>query len=251
MDKIPILGVIFDNVNMQEAVERCKKYINGDKSNLIVTPNPEIVMRAKDNPEFKEIINNADLVIPDGIGIIKAGNILKTPLKERVAGYDLICNLFEEGKDGSISFYFWGSKPGIADTAKEKIKEKYPNLNILGTHTGYFTPEEEKEIVDEIRSLKPDVLLVGLGAPKQEMMINKYINEGFFKVGIGCGGSIDVIAGAVKRAPKLFIKLHLEWFYRLLKQPSRLGRMMVLPKFIKEVKKSKKCTEPKKLDSIN
>lgn len=240
MNKISVLGVNFDNVNMDEAVERCKDFIAGEKGNLIVTPNPEIVMRAKDDPEFKEIINTAELVIPDGIGIIKAGNILGTPLKERVAGYDLICNLFEAGKDGSISFYFWGSKPGIADTAAEKIKEKYPDLRVLGSHTGYFTAEEEVTIIEEIKNLRPDVLLVGIGAPKQEKIINKYKNEGFFKIGIGCGGSIDVIAGAVKRAPKLFIKLHLEWFYRLLKQPSRLGRMMVLPKFVKEVKKSKK-----------
>lgn len=241
MEKISVLGVNFHNVNMDEAVKKCMDFLAGESGNLIVTPNPEIVMRAKDDPEFKDIINNASLVIPDGIGIIKAGKILGTPLKERVAGYDLVCNLFEQGKDGSISFYFWGSKPGIADTAKEKIKEKYPNLNVVGAHHGYFkTEEEEKAIVDEIRELKPDVILVGLGAPKQEKIINKYKDEGIFKIGIGCGGSIDVIAGAVKRAPKLFIKLHLEWFYRLLKQPSRLGRMMVLPKFVQEVKKSKK-----------
>ena len=239
MEKVDVLGCKFDNVNMQEAVDICKGFIKSDKWNLIVTPNPEIVMRAKDDEEFKNIINSAELVIPDGIGIIKAGNILKTPLKERVAGYDLICNLLELGKDGSISFYFFGSKPGYAEEAKQKMEEKYPNIKILGTHTGYFKPEEEEAIVNEIRSLKPDVLLVGIGAPRQEKFINKYKNEGFFKIGIGCGGSIDVLAGEVKRAPKLFIKLHLEWFYRLLKQPSRLGRMMVLPKFMKEVKKQK------------
>lgn len=239
MEKISVLGVKFDNVNMAEAVDRCKNFIKGDKGNLVVTPNPEIVMRAKDDEEFKKIINEAALVIPDGIGIIKAGNILETPLKERVAGYDLICNLLEEGKDGSISFYFWGSKPGYADEAKQKMEEKYPNIKILGSHTGYFKDEEEASIIEEIRNLKPDVLLVGTGAPKQEKIINKYKNEGFFKIGIGCGGSIDVLAGRVKRAPKIFIKLHLEWFYRLLKEPKRWRRMLVLPKFIKEVKKSK------------
>ena len=239
MERISVLGVEFDNVNMQEAVNRCMEFIKNENGNLIVTPNPEIVMRAKEDKEFKKIINEAELVIPDGIGIIKAGNILGTPLKERVAGYDLICNLLEKGKDGSISFYFWGSKPGFAEEAKQKVEEKYPNINILGTHTGYFKDEEEKIIVDEIRKLKPDVLLVGVGFPKQEKIINKYKKEGFFKIGIGCGGSIDVLAGRVKRAPNIFIKMHLEWFYRLLKQPSRWKRMLVLPKFIKEVKKSK------------
>ena len=237
MEKIPILGINFDNVNMEEAVKKCMNYLSEEKGHLVVTPNPEIVMRAKDDPEFKRIINEAALVIPDGIGVVKGAKILGTPLKERVAGYDLICNLFEQGKDGSISFYFWGSKPGVAIAAMEKIKEKYPNLRVLGAHTGYYTEEEEKEIVNEIRELKPDVLLAGLGFPKQEKTINKYLNEGFFKIGIGCGGSIDVIAGEVKRAPKLFIKLHLEWFYRLLKQPSRWKRMLVLPQFMKEVKK--------------
>lgn len=240
MDRIPVLGVNFDNVTMNEAIEKCMAYLSSENGNLVVTPNPEIVMRANEDSEFKDIINHAALVIPDGIGIIKGAKILGTPLKERVAGYDLICNLFDQGKDGSISFYFWGGKPGVAELAKEKIKEKYPELNVLGAHHGYFQEEEEKEIIEEIRTLKPDVLLVGLGFPKQEKTINKYLNDGIFKIGIGCGGSIDVIAGTVKRAPKFFIDLHLEWFYRLLKQPTRFKRMLVLPQFILEVKKSKK-----------
>ena len=238
MEKIDVLGVKFNNVTMDEAVAVCEDFLKGDSGNLIVTPNPEIVMKAKDDEEFKQIINSAELVIPDGIGIIKAGKILKTPLKERVAGYDLICNLLEKHSDGSASFYFWGSKPGFAAEAKEKVEAKYPNIKIVGTHTGYFKPEEEAEIVEEIRQLKPDILLVGIGFPRQEKMIHKYKAEGFFKIGIGCGGSIDVLAGEVKRAPKLFIKLHLEWFYRLLKEPTRFKRMLVLPQFIKEVKKT-------------
>lgn len=239
MDKVCVLGVNFDNVDMNEAVERCKKFLAGNSSNLIVTPNPEIVMRAKDDSNFKDIINSASLVIPDGIGIIKGANILGTPLKERVAGYDLICNLLELGKDGNISFYFWGSKPGIAEIAKQKVEEKYPNIKILGTDDGYFDDTKKAKIVEKISTAKPDILLVGVGAPKQEKIINELLNKNIFKIGIGCGGSIDVLSGTVKRAPKLFIKMHLEWFWRLLKEPTRLPRMMVLPKFLKEVKKSK------------
>ena len=240
MGKVEILGVKFDNVSMEEAVNTCEGFLKQEKGHLIVTPNPEIVMKAKDDMEFKEIINTAELVIPDGIGIIKAGKILNTPLKERVAGYDLICNLLEKHGDGSASFYFFGSKPGFAEEAKQKVEAKYPHIKIVGSHTGYFKPEEEIDIMNEIRRLKPDILLVGIGFPRQEKLIDKYKSEGFFKIGIGCGGSIDVLAGEVKRAPKLFIKLHLEWFYRLLKEPTRFKRMLVLPQFIKEVKKTLK-----------
>ena len=241
MGKVEVLNVFFDNVNMDEAIKKCEEMLNGEKANLIVTPNPEIVMKAKEDDEYKDIINNkASLVIPDGIGIIKGAKILGTPLKERVAGYDLICNLLEKYKNGEKTFYFWGSKPGIADIAKQKCEEKYPNIKIVGTDDGYFDDAKKEQIINKISELKPDILLVGVGFPKQEKLINSLLEKNIFKIAIGCGGSIDVLSGTVKRAPKLFIKLHIEWSWRLIKEPSRIGRMMVLPKFLKEVKKEAK-----------
>jgi N-acetylglucosaminyldiphosphoundecaprenol N-acetyl-beta-D-mannosaminyltransferase len=240
MDKINVLDVKFDNLDMKEAIEKCKGFLTQNESHLICTPNPELVMRAKKDNDFLNILNSSSLVIPDGIGIIMAGKILKTPLKERVAGFDLICNLLEIAKEGNVSFYFWGGKPGVAETAKKFLTEKYPNIKIVGTDDGYFDEKKEIEIIDRIKACHPDILLVGLGAPKQEKIINKYLNENIFKIAIGCGGSLDVLAGTVKRAPNIFIKLNLEWFYRLVTNPTRLKRMMVLPAFLLEVIKSKK-----------
>lgn len=247
MEKINVLGINFDNVNMNDAINQCNKFINSNTSHLVVTPNPEMVMLAKENSEFKDILNQASLVIPDGIGIIKGANILGTPLKERVAGYDLICNLLALYQDGIHTFYFWGGKPGIAEMAKQKVEEKYPHIKILGVDDGYFDETKKQEIIAKIRNAKPDILLVGLGMLKQEKVIYELLRENLFKIGIGCGGSLDVLSGTVKRAPKLFIKLHMEWSWRLIKQPSRIGRMMVLPKFLKEVKK---IAKQKKSESI-
>ncbi|MBE5821734.1 MAG: WecB/TagA/CpsF family glycosyltransferase [Clostridiales bacterium] len=232
VNKINVLGINFNNVKMQDAVNKCNEFLLSDKLNMIITPNPEIVMHARKNEEFKNIINNSELVIPDGIGVIYGSKILKTPLKERVAGFDLICNLFENTESSvEKKVYILGAKPGVAQIAKQKLEEKY-NLKVVGLQDGYFNQDAIPEIIENINLSGANILLVGLGMEKQEKFIYDNKDKLNVKIAIGCGGTIDVFAGTVKRAPKIFQKLGLEWFYRLLKQPSRIGRMMVLPKFL-------------------
>ena len=232
MEFINILGVKISALNMEESVNKAKEFLLGDKTSVIFTPNSEIVMNAYKDKNFLDIINSADMRTPDGIGLIYASKILKTPLRERVAGFDLTMNLLGSLNDMGKSVYFFGSAPGIAMEAKTKIEEKYPGINVCGVSDGYFDEIKEKKIIDDINNKNPDLLLVCLGSPKQETWIFNHKNELKCKLMMGVGGTLDVISGNVKRAPDIFIKLGLEWFYRLLKQPSRIGRMMALPKFL-------------------
>lgn len=232
MDKVNVLGVEFDNVTMEEAVERCNKYITSDRLNMVVTPNPEIVMLAKNDKEYIKIINEAALVVPDGIGIVKAAKILKRPLKQRVAGYDLICSFFENNNlDIEKRVYILGAKPGVANLAKLELEKKY-RIKVVGTHDGYFEQKDVENIIEDINKSKANILLVGMGMKKQEQFIYENKEKLDVNIAFGCGGSIDVFAKIVKRAPKFWVNHNLEWLYRLLKQPSRLGRMLVLPKFL-------------------
>lgn len=232
MEFINILGVKISTLNMEESVKKAKEFLMGEKPAVIFTPNSEIVMNAYRDKDFLNIINSADMRTPDGIGLIYASKILKTPLRERVAGFDLTMNLLGSLNELGKSVYFFGSAPGIAIEAKRKIEEKYPGINVCGVSDGYFDEEKEKEIIADINNKKPDLLLVCLGSPKQETWIFEHKDELNCKLLMGVGGTLDVISGNVKRAPGIFIKLGLEWFYRLLKQPSRIGRMMALPKFL-------------------
>lgn len=234
-----ILGVRIDKVNMREAVEKTIACLNEDKLHMIFTPNPEMIINANDDEEFKTILNSSFLNIPDGNGVVWASKQIKDELEERVAGFDFIHELFELGKDNNISFYFLGAKPGIAEMAKEKLEEKYQNIKIVGTHDGYFSVQDEENIIEEINSLGTDVLLVALGAPKQEKFIFKYKEKLKCKIAIGVGGCFDVISGQVKRAPKLFIKLKLEWLYRGLSDFKRIKRLAAIPKFMINVYKNK------------
>ena len=235
MEKINVRGVLFDNVTMDEALARLRQLLAGNTyGNAVYTPNSEIVQNCLTDADFRALINRGAVVVPDGVGVIKAARILGTPLKEKVAGVELGRNLLDIAAAYSIPVYFLGGKPGVAETAKEKLLADMPSLRIVGTFNGYFQKEgaENETVLEKIRQSGAEILYVCLGCPAQEHWIDanreKLPNV---KLLLGLGGSLDIYAGTAKRAPKIFIKLGLEWFYRLLKEPKRIGRMMSLPKF--------------------
>ncbi|MDD4843706.1 MAG: WecB/TagA/CpsF family glycosyltransferase [Anaerotignum sp.] len=235
-----VLNVPFDAVTMKEAVARVKLLLDTAGQHFICTPNPEIVMEAQKDQELMAILREADMVVPDGIGVVWASKYSTIRLKERVAGYDLTQNIFAELAKTEKTFFFFGGAPGVAAEAVRRMQRKYPGLKIVGIHNGYFDAKEEKTIIHDIKKLSPSILLVGLGAPKQEKWIYDNMRLLGAKVSIGVGGSFDVMAGNAKRAPKPFQKLGLEWFYRLLTQPTRWRRMMRLPIFAFTVLKTRK-----------
>lgn len=237
-----MLGVGFDNLTKEETIESCVELIDKHASAYMVTPNPEIVMASWDNEDLKTAARNADLVISDGIGVVKAAKILGTPLKERLPGIEICEGIIERLAESKKSVFLFGAKPGIAEKAAENLKRKYPELVISGTRDGYF--QDSEPIIEAINAAKPDFLMVCLGAPKQELWM--YENADKLDVGLmgGFGGSLDVFAGVTTRAPKLWQKLGLEWLYRCLKEPWRFKRIARLPLFMTKavetrIKKSK------------
>lgn len=226
---VNILGVKVNKLTMAQAVERTEAFFDG-KPHMVVTPNPEIILECKKDEELKKIINSSDLVLPDGIGVVIASKIRKNPVPERVPGFDFVCELLKTDH----TFYFFGGKPGVADKAMENMKAQ--GVNVVGCHHGYFKDGEDEEIINDIIEKKPDVLVVCLGAPKQEKWIYKNLEKLNVPISIGAGGSLDVLAGVVERAPKIYRKLCLEWLYRTLKEPKkRIPRVIKLPVFIFDV----------------
>ncbi len=223
--------------------EDLKTLLNKKQKKLIVTANPETLKYAKTDETVSKILNdNNVLIVPDGIGVVKAAQILGINITERIAGIDIANELLKLGNELKKSIYFFGSKQEVIDDLIKNVKENYPNLKICGFQNGYVNDRDI--IMKEIIKKEPDIVLVALGIPEQEKLIYKYINK--FKKGIfvGVGGSFDVISGHKKRAPKIFIKLNLEWLYRILKEPSRLKRFYNNNiKFILEIKKEKKLQQ--------
>ena len=228
--KIDVMGVQFDNVTMEEAVARAQTLLSQPGASICITPNAEIVYEAMHDAQFCALVNGADMVLPDGAGVVLGAKILKTPLKQKVAGIDFAAQLLGMLERTGKTLYLLGSKPGVAELAAEKMKLQHPQLSIVGTADGYF--REDAPVIERINTAHPDVLFVCLGAPKQERFMQAYRQALQVRFMIGLGGSLDGFAGTVKRAPKWMIKLQLEWLYRLIKEPKRFGRMLRLPKFI-------------------
>ena len=225
-----ILGVGFDDVTAQQAVNRAFTVIERREKAYIVTPNPEIVWVARRDEGVRNVLNGAELVLPDGIGVIMAAKILGTPLRERVPGIDFAALLFDKMSQHDKSVFLFGAKPGIAEEAAQKLAAAYPGLVVSGVMDGYT--KNDDLTIERINSAKPDLLLVCLGAPRQELWIAANLDKLDVGLCVGLGGALDVYAGAVKRAPVFFRKLGLEWFYRLIREPRRIKRMIKLPLFI-------------------
>jgi N-acetylglucosaminyldiphosphoundecaprenol N-acetyl-beta-D-mannosaminyltransferase len=236
--RINVLDVPVDVVTITEAVQTIEGFIHEKTAHLIVTANAEMVMQAADDQELHSILVHADMVVADGAGVVWAAKHQGCPLPERVAGADLVPRLFELSARKGYKVFMLGSAPGIAEKAAAHVREKFPGVVICGMQDGYFAPAEEAAVVAHIKEVNPDILLVALGVPRQEKWIWRHKDNLNIPVCMGVGGVFDVLAGVAQRAPLWMQKAGLEWFYRLLKQPERLGRMSALPKFVLRVRGS-------------
>lgn len=224
------MTIAFDNITMDEAVGTAMGHIAARSRCRVVTPNAEFALEAKKNPRFLNILNTSQLVLADGISVVLASKIIGDPMQGRVTGVGFAQALAAAMAKGGKSIFLLGAKPGVAEQAAEKLLQTYPGLQIAGTHDGYF--KEEGPVIAAINAAKPDALLVCLGAPKQEYFMEDHDGDLEVPVMAGLGGSMDVLAGNVQRAPEFFQKYGLEWLYRLCKEPQRWKRMIKLPLYL-------------------
>lgn len=240
MDKVNVLGVNFDNKTFNQFQNAFVERINNHQSTFVVTANPEIVMAANENPVFMKILQeDADYITADGIGIVKAAKMLKTPLPERVTGYDLFTWLMSLANERGLKVFLIGAKPAVIHQVQAKVAKEYSNINLVGAEDGYFK-EDLDMVARRIQRTEPDLVFAALGYPKQEKLLAILRRNEVPALMMGVGGSFDVFAGVVKRAPDAFQKSHLEWFYRLVTNPTRFKRMLVLPQFAIRVLQSKR-----------
>lgn len=231
MDKVNVLGVKIDKVTIESATDRICEMLRKSGNHAVFTPNSEIIYAAYKDSRFCELLNSADMLTADGIGVVYASKILGNPVLERAGGYDIACRVIDKISESGDRLYLFGGKPNVAEKAAENLKSKYPFINICGTKNGYFSPEESDSIISDINESGADIVFVCLGSPLQEKWIFENRNKLSCHVMMGIGGSLDVFAGVAERAPKIWQNLGLEWLYRLIKEPKRFWRMLALPKF--------------------
>ena len=244
---ISILGVPIDNITKEEAGKITLQLVkNSNKScKMIFAPNTEFVMKAQKDKEFFDLLKLSSLSTPDSVGIMLGAKLQGKKFVERIPGQAYFREILRVGEKENLTFYLLGGMPGIAEKAKENLKKIYPNIKIIGVHDGYIEGEEEKKVIEEINTLKPNVLFVAMGAPKQEKWIYKHKEELRVEVAAGQGGTFDYEAGRIKRAPKFIQKMGIEWIWRLIRQPKRIIRMSVLPVYVIKLLLKKDITKGK------
>lgn len=244
---VRILGVDIDNIDIDEAGKITKELVETSNKTckIVVAPNTEFIMMAQKDEEFFDVLKSADLATPDSVGIMLGGKFQKKPFKQRIPGQAYFRKVLEIGEKENWSFYLLGGKDDVPQIAAENLKKIYPNINIVGYHEGFFELEGEEKVIQEINSLKPNVLFVAMGAPLQEKWIAKYKNDLKVDIAAGQGGTFDYEAGKIKRAPKIFQKLCIEWLWRLILQPSRIIRMLALPVYLFKITFTKDITKGK------
>ncbi len=238
--RIEIMSVEFTTENETELIALIDERIKANKKTTIFTPNPQMLIKSKKDPELLSLLRHADINIPDGIGIVAASRILKKPIQKRISGIDLGEKILELATERGYSVFLLGGKPLIADLAAENIRKKFQAINICGTHHGYFQSSKKDELWGRIAAADPDIIFVCLGFPLQE----KWIIENLpslpsVKLAVGLGGSLDVWSGRIKRAPEFVQHVGMEWLWRAIREPKRLKIFIDIPIFMKEILKQK------------
>lgn len=233
--KVDVLTIPVDAINMENTVNIIERFIAEKEPHMIITANAEMVMQANQDTELHQILCRADLVLADGIGVVWAARRQGNELPERVAGADLVIRLLSVAAEKGYKIFLLGAAPGVAEQAARRVITAHPGINICGVLDGYFTRDMEPDVISTIKAAQPDILLAGLGVPRQEKWLWHHKTELAVPVSIGVGGVIDVLAGVVQRAPVWMRKAGLEWSYRLVKQPWRIRRMLALPRFVLRV----------------
>jgi len=245
-ERIQILGITIDPLTMKETVDAVEQYVLKKHPLHLMGVNADKINQCHEDEKIKKIVNESGIINADGASVVLASRFLGSPVPERVAGIDLMQNLLELSNKKGYSVYFFGAKEEILQDMLKAFKQRYPDLDVVGYRNGYFSPEDEEKIQEDIKDKKPDFVFVGITSPKKEYIIQSFMDNGINAVFMGVGGSFDVLSGHIKRAPLWMQKLNLEWLFRVANEPKRLfkryfvGNVTFIKRVLDEKRKSKK-----------